>query len=153
MLEKEETGGTPMTPPVNMNDLREYLTTRREQILHELHAVQRTLNSSGESHPADYAEHAADVFDQDLTICMTDRRSRELAAVERALENMEGQCYGQCAKCNGHISAARLRVMPTATLCITCQEALEEKQTKRTRLASPVWGNFTEIPYELAFEN
>lgn len=46
-----------------------------------------------------------------------------LTEVEGALERITKGTYGKCANCGNTISEERLEVMPTAKLCLTCQQA------------------------------
>jgi len=50
------------------------------------------------------------------------QRSWELA---EARERIRGGCYGICAECGARIPPRRLKALPTATLCVACQERRE----------------------------
>ena len=52
--------------------------------------------------------------------------SRELANIERALEQMREGNYGVCELCSSSIPLARLQALPYATTCINCQREAEE---------------------------
>jgi len=49
-------------------------------------------------------------------------------AAEYALGKIEGGTYGTCEGCNHQIPKTRLNVIPYATLCIKCQEEVEQDQ-------------------------
>jgi DnaK suppressor protein len=49
-------------------------------------------------------------------------KSRELA---EALERVRDGTYGTCRACGCRIPRRRLEAMPTATLCVSCQEQRE----------------------------
>ena len=56
----------------------------------------------------------------------TGRRRRQLLVeIDAALERIEEGYYGDCLECDEHIHPGRLEANPTATLCISCAEALE----------------------------
>jgi RNA polymerase-binding transcription factor DksA len=63
--------------------------------------------------------------DDEVAAAVVDRLGRELAAVNRALEEFEAGRYGICLDCGEGISEARLRVMPFATRCVACQARTE----------------------------
>ncbi|MCO6436500.1 MAG: TraR/DksA C4-type zinc finger protein [Phycisphaerae bacterium] len=44
-----------------------------------------------------------------------------------ALRDSPAKAKGVCADCGKRIPAARLRIIPDATRCVPCQEALEAK--------------------------
>ncbi len=46
--------------------------------------------------------------------------SGALEAINAALARLHDGTYGVCELCGGHISAARLEVVPTTTRCVRC---------------------------------
>jgi RNA polymerase-binding protein DksA len=46
-----------------------------------------------------------------------------LRDVEQALQRIEKGTFGKCSNCGDSISEERLEVMPTASLCLTCQQS------------------------------
>jgi len=71
---------------------------------------------------------ASMTHDDEVVAAVVDRRARELAEVDRALEDIEAGRYGVCRECGDPIAPARLRVMPFATRCVACQARLEGLQ-------------------------
>jgi DnaK suppressor protein len=53
------------------------------------------------------------------------RRRQHMLDIDAALERIEEGDYGDCFECGELINPARLSADPTATLCISCAEALE----------------------------
>ncbi len=51
--------------------------------------------------------------------------AREIASVKRAIARIEDGTYGECVRCGGAISPARLEARPEAALCIDCARAAE----------------------------
>ena len=50
-----------------------------------------------------------------------------LAKTKKALINIRTGKYGKCENCGKKIEEARLKAMPTATLCISCSKKLSKK--------------------------
>jgi len=48
-----------------------------------------------------------------------------LLQVQEALGRLEAGTYGNCKRCGRQIGSARLRVLPSATLCVPCKELAE----------------------------
>jgi RNA polymerase-binding protein DksA len=79
---------------------------------------------------ADYDNHPADAASE------TEIRTKDLAfdenidfllgKIEDALRKIEDGTYGACDRCRGPINPERLKAIPYATLCIDCQDAIEE---------------------------
>lgn len=53
---------------------------------------------------------------------LAQQTSEQLAAIDRALERIEQGDYGTCASCDATIPGERLEALPTAVLCVSCQE-------------------------------
>lgn len=69
---------------------------------------------------------ASRTHDEEITVTVVERLARELDEVNRALEEIDAGRYGQCRDCGEGIAPARLRVMPFATRCVTCQAEFEQ---------------------------
>lgn len=52
--------------------------------------------------------------------------SRRLQRIERALKRLKKGGYGVCERCGKPIELQRLKIMPTATLCVTCEREREK---------------------------
>lgn len=81
-------------------------------------------------------EHAQVGRAANLTIHLKERGHETLHAIDAALDHMAAGTYGICQSCGEEIKAARLKVLPTATLCIDCAKDREKKT--RTGGNSPV---------------
>ena len=56
---------------------------------------------------------------------MLGRLAQKSQALAEAQERVRGGTYGICARCGCRIPRRRLQAVPTATLCVACQERLE----------------------------
>ena len=63
---------------------------------------------------------------QEMNLETERRRSRELIALDHALNRIENRSYGICAECDENINPKRLEVDPVAVLCINCANKLEQ---------------------------
>ncbi len=68
---------------------------------------------------------ASITHDEEIQLTLVDSCVRELEQVNRALEDLEAGRYGICQECGGEIAEPRLRAMPFATRCVSCQARLE----------------------------
>ena len=59
---------------------------------------------------------------QEVLLSCLAQKSRALAEVQ---ERIRGGGYGICAACGRRIPPRRLKALPTATLCVACQERRE----------------------------
>jgi DnaK suppressor protein len=84
----------------------------RKQILRE------TQPSGG----LDVEETSVEAEEQDIGVSLLTLTSETVRRIEQALERLEAGEWGTCSECQGKIGEARLRALPFAALCLTCQE-------------------------------
>ena len=70
----------------------------------------------------------------EVSILLSARDKEKLLAIEEALEKIQEGTYGVCEECGDEIGLGRLKAMPLAKLCLTCQSG-NEKEIAHQRLA------------------
>ncbi len=103
--------------------IQKILLRRRDALRNTLAGELSTLKQFKRG---DEVDVALDSAQNELSSHLAETESRELAAVEAALERIREGHYGQCEGCGGKIPKARLEALPYATLCIVCQREMEE---------------------------
>ena len=80
-------------------------------------------------------ENAAEDFDRiqqrmnrEVVIRNLDRESRLLKSVQEALDRIETGAFGVCLGCEEEIPEKRLRAVPWASHCLSCQEKLDRRR-------------------------
>lgn len=116
-----------------------------QQRLHDIHVRLHQL------HPRASAEIAADVRRTDLcdSAQATGVLEAQTMSVERltlaaqqiaaTLERIADGTYGRCLECDEPIPPARLKAIPTATLCVSCQSAAERRMHGAARTRESAW--------------
>jgi len=121
------------TDAAELGKFREWLLEERERLVAELHEIEhRTARidesdranelSAYEDHPADLA---SETFEREKDLAIGESVASMLSKVATALEKIERGTYGICDVCNRPIKKARLKALPFATLCLSCQDRLE----------------------------
>jgi RNA polymerase-binding protein DksA len=87
----------------------------------------RNRNQFDEPVPGDSADSALSETDLELGTSLVEIAASRVAALENALSKAEHGIYGLCEECGEDIPLARLQALPTAALCVDCQQALESK--------------------------
>jgi DnaK suppressor protein len=77
-------------------------------------------------------EENPDVFDladkrrhQEIAASRISRMNQCLTQVRAALRHLDEGKYGICARCGSEINPERLKAIPYAALCVSCQERFE----------------------------
>lgn len=81
------------------------------------------------AYSADESKDQLDISREDtnrhIEYHLSERERLMVAAIDKALERIEDEEYGICARCEEPIAERRLEVMPTALHCAPCQTAIE----------------------------
>ncbi len=77
---------------------------------------------SGVREPADLADQARMVSEDEITERLRQTDSRLLRAIEEALERIKRGAFGVCASCGRPIGRPRLQAVPWTRLCLECKE-------------------------------
>lgn len=81
----------------------------------------------GSEETSDWMDLAANSQELETQIILQSRNEKRLADVSQAMEAIEsGQQKGCCLKCGSNI-LKRLKVVPTARLCVKCSEQAQSK--------------------------
>jgi DnaK suppressor protein len=74
-------------------------------------------------------DQAGDERDRELSLLLTGRDKEKLTAINEALEKFNEGTYGICEECGEKIGAGRIKVMPLAKFCVSCQSRLEKEMS------------------------
>jgi DnaK suppressor protein len=119
-----------------MLKLAQTLVRRRSALCRTL-AGNASLIAPVERPVGDVIDAAADCDQDELDSQLVAVESRELAAIDAALDRIRAGRYGICENCEKPIPATRLQALPYATLCIQCQR--EEEQPGRGQTPAFHW--------------
>lgn len=105
----------------------------RLALISKKHTLSRAINSEldemrdgGEGHHlADMDDLGGDANDEETSYKILEIESAELDQIDYALGRITAGTYGLCEECEKPIHGDRLRALPFATLCVTCQRSSE----------------------------
>jgi DnaK suppressor protein len=104
--------------------LHAMLVERRRDIHEKLRSLRETLPAEA-ADVRDAEEQSVDDFVQDVDFALMEMKSETLRRIDDALRRLDEGSYGYCGDCHAEISAGRLKALPFAELCRSCQEARE----------------------------
>jgi len=114
----------------------EQLLSQQDTILRKRKQILRDGLPTAASGVMDFEEHSLDAEEQGVGLSVLGLTSRTVQGIETALQRLEAGQFGTCSNCRCRISDARLRAMPFAALCLTCQERRDIAGGWRERVAS-----------------
>lgn len=80
--------------------------------------------------PGDTADESVVDVSADYFFKLAQHHQQELLEIRNAFERMHRGSYGICADCETPISIERLRHLPYAPCCVSCQSMREKKRLK-----------------------
>ena len=117
--------------------LRQLLITERAKLVDEIKSIARDASTSPREASGDLsaytihmADMAADTYERELSMNIVSSEQEILYQIDDALKRLDDDSYGVCQQCNQPIAMSRLKAVPYASLCISCQRTKEQK-TKR----------------------
>ncbi len=122
--------------PATLNDkqITEFRQQLKDRYFSLREEVRQELLKSDDEHYIDLASEVHDIADEsvadflvDLNLANIDRHINEIREIDAALIRLAKGSYGACADCGVAIPEQRLKVSPTTSRCLKCQE-LHEKQ-------------------------
>jgi DnaK suppressor protein len=123
--------------PEQIAKSREILLEKRSSLVSQVERLQKDVAESTEAtenskSPLNSAENASDTYEQDFAFMSMESEEELLRKIDRALQRLRENKYGQCEECEKTINPERLEALPWATMCVKCQE-LEERGLRKRR--------------------
>ncbi len=127
-------------PKKDLKVFKELLIKQREKIVGEVeHITNDTLKKSQKDASGDlsgYTLHMADMsgdqYEREVSLGIAGTEQNVIYDIDEALKRIEDGTYGVCATCEKTITKSRLKVMPHAKFCISCQQKEELMKKKET---------------------
>lgn len=82
------------------------------------------------SHSTHMADHGTENFDRELALSLASTRQDSVYAIEDAIRRIDEGEYGTCQACEKPIDRPRLKALPFAKTCVTCQNAAERGRSR-----------------------
>ena len=117
-------------------ELSQILESQRQRILDDLRHTVRDVRAVGvveDGEVRDDAERSEADVQSELEFALLQMQSETLARVDEALARLDSGEFGMCADCGSEIPATRLKALPFAIRCRTCEQ---ERET-----SSPIYGH------------
>ena len=110
--------------------LRAKLLEKRRQLMVQLEAgLSRTADVQTDGMGGDLLDLAQDSEERNSAYQLAEMEATAVGAIDEAIDRIERGTYGVCDSCGKRIPAARLRAIPSASMCVPCKQALEADQS------------------------
>jgi DnaK suppressor protein len=115
---------------------RAALTSKRQQVLSGLGVKFDTLARMGRVAEEDQAQMT---HEESVSLTLNSLDYGQLRLIDEALDRLAAGDYGTCLACDEPIAAKRLRAVPWARYCLTCQDTVGAEMDAETDGRTRVW--------------
>ena len=105
---------------------KKLLLEKRAYLFKGIRNVEQDLQGIIEDRPTESIEKASGESDLRILSKLDDLGIRELREIDVALAKIDAGTYGVCEGCGKPIPEARLRALPSTSLCSPCKHEEEE---------------------------
>jgi DnaK suppressor protein len=128
-------------PKTRYHDLKQMLEERRREIQAEVKGKMRDVREEGawggkQGEVLDAVESSEADIQDEIEFALIQMKSETLNKIDDALLRLEQGSYGNCFECAEEISERRLRALPFAVRCKTCEEAREAAEQRERQMAA-----------------
>ena len=108
-------------------ELRRMLEDRRRELTHDVRGRIRGVRAqaAGDHDVLDEGDTSAADIEEDIELALIEMQSETLNKIADALRKLDDGSYGRCLECGAEITEARLRALPFALRCTSCEEVRE----------------------------
>ena len=113
---------------------KKIILKKKEDITDEIKHLSEDTKKSQKEASGDisgYSFHMADVatdnYDREFSLGLASNEREALYEVGDALKRIDDGTFGVCETCKGLIAKNRLKAVPSARLCLKCQEKKEKR--------------------------
>ena len=125
---------TPSSKPVDLEQLRRDLETRRDSTQDRVAALaQRPELGSAQGFGKRIGDGTVEAVSRLTEIGVGESLEATLARTERAIAKLDEGSYGRCDACGGPIEPPRLKARPDSALCLTCAASERRRPPPRRR--------------------
>ena len=111
-----------------LKKFKQLLEDRREEILAKAKQTLSEDMALDANDLPDEMDLASSEYLQSFTFRLRGREKGLLDKIERALQKIEENNFGNCEECEEEITIKRLEARPETTLCIRCKEDQERAE-------------------------
>jgi len=108
--------------------LRQILCDWRLSLNNDVESRVRRSREAQSHDGQDVIEQADAGAQAEMQLAVLEMRATTVTRIDEALARLDAGDYGRCVECAGEIAEARLRALPFAARCRSCEQQREHKQ-------------------------
>lgn len=105
-----------------------HLEAERRYVENEIERLRRVLSEEPE---LELEDGDPDIIEREKSLALIRSFELRLEEIDDALNQIENGTYGICERCGTQINPERLKIMPEAKYCVSCQTVVEKRNRRR----------------------
>jgi DnaK suppressor protein len=131
-----KTKATVKTTTTRIAALRELLLGRRRELQSDVSGRVRTSRAATDREVGDMLDSSDADVQSGMNFTLLQMKTEMLANIGQALNRLDAGNYGQCIDCDEEIAERRLRAIPFAVRCQSCEQRLEGGARRHSDVAT-----------------
>ncbi len=129
---------------IDVEGVRRTLLGMREKLLSGISekSVPEALTTRTDT--GDVVDQAGGERERELSLLFSGRDREKLRAIDQALEKLKEGTYGVCEECGEKIGLGRIKAMPLARFCVSCQAMVEKEMSLQRKSEEDL--SYEELP-------
>ncbi len=123
----------PVSPGSTIENNQTILLGIRQKLLSGIPKNHAPETLTTRTDTGDVADQAGHERDRELSLLFSGRDKEKLFAIDQALEKLREGTYGVCEECGEKIGPRRIKAMPLARFCVSCQATLEKEMSAQKK--------------------
>jgi len=107
--------------------MREKLLRTRDMLVEDVRDIERRIADPADYVPFDDAEQGVVDAEKEMQFSLLSHKEAQLNRIDEALGRLARGKYGLCRLCSRRIRPRRLRAVPSAEYCVSCQHEYERE--------------------------
>jgi DnaK suppressor protein len=119
----------------DLQQMRKALERQRRSLAAQASTLAGNARISGDETSTEDADIATALHDREVALFLEHTARTQLGEVDAAVARMQAGQYGICDDCHQEIDPERLRALPRASKCVSCQRKAELRAKRLSKAA------------------
>jgi len=110
--------------------LKSNLLKMRQELLKEIDEGIKTQRDVAGRDVGDFYDDVDIEKDRQMYHMLGEREREKIKGIDEAIKKIEDKIYGRCEECDEKIKKERLKILPFAKYCVSCQAEIEKRDRR-----------------------
>jgi DnaK suppressor protein len=115
-------------PSKEVDRFRKALDIKKASIVHSFNEYRERSQGLGDDGTQDIGDQATNSYNKEFFLSLSEEHRNQIQAIDEAIRRIDRGVYGICAACGDEIDMPRLNAVPWSTLCLKCQESMDQER-------------------------